>query len=66
MFPRRLNLVGQERDREELSSRVSKMSDSIEAISQAQDNISSILRSHMLDQGKSTANVSSSDDKKNE
>ncbi|XP_047049679.1 F-box protein CPR1-like isoform X2 [Lolium rigidum] len=65
-FPRRLNLVAQERDREELSSRVSKISDSIEAISQAQDNISSILRSHMLDQGKSTANVSSSDDKKNE
>uniref|UniRef100_A0ACD5YEM6 Uncharacterized protein n=1 Tax=Avena sativa TaxID=4498 RepID=A0ACD5YEM6_AVESA len=65
-FLRRLNWVEQKRDTEELISRSSKLSGRGQAIWQARDNISSILRSHMLDQGKSTVNVSSTDDKKDE
>uniref|UniRef100_A0ACD5XT15 Uncharacterized protein n=1 Tax=Avena sativa TaxID=4498 RepID=A0ACD5XT15_AVESA len=65
-FLRRLNWVEQKRDKEELMLRSSKMKGIIQAISQAQDNIYSITRSHMLDQGISLPDISSTDDKKNE
>uniref|UniRef100_A0ACD5XMH8 Uncharacterized protein n=1 Tax=Avena sativa TaxID=4498 RepID=A0ACD5XMH8_AVESA len=60
-FLRRLNLVEQKRDSKELISHIRKLTDRSEAIKQAHDNISSIIRSHKLDQGKSTGNVSSTD-----
>jgi len=65
-FLRRLSWVEQKRDKEELMLRSSKMKGIIQAISQAQDNIYSITRSHMLDQGISLPDISSTDDKKNE
>uniref|UniRef100_A0ACD5XTM1 Uncharacterized protein n=1 Tax=Avena sativa TaxID=4498 RepID=A0ACD5XTM1_AVESA len=65
-FLRRLNWVEQKRDTKELVSRSRKARGSFQAIKQAQDNISSIVRSHTLDQGSSTAEVSSTGDRKNE
>nr|XP_051188276.1 F-box protein At3g07870-like isoform X1 [Lolium perenne] len=64
-FLRRLNWVEQTRDMEELISRSKKMTARFEAIKQAHLNICSILRSHLLDQGISIPDVSSTDDKKN-
>ncbi|KAM0900398.1 hypothetical protein ACQ4PT_020657 [Festuca glaucescens] len=65
-FPWWLNWVEQKRDTEELLSRSNKMNARIKAISQAQDNISSIARSYIPELGISTSGVSSSHDKKNE
>ncbi|CAM0951886.1 unnamed protein product [Alopecurus aequalis] len=65
-FLQRLNWVGQKQDREELMSRSSKKDDRKKAIMQAKDNIGSIVRSYLLDQGISVPDVSSSDDKRNE
>ncbi|KAK1631681.1 hypothetical protein QYE76_005996 [Lolium multiflorum] len=62
-FLRRLNWVEQKRDKEELVLRSYKMNIGIQAISQAQDNISSIVRSYTSEQGVSTSGVSSTHDK---
>ncbi|KAM0833942.1 hypothetical protein ACQ4PT_063942 [Festuca glaucescens] len=62
-FPRRLNWVERKRDKDELTLRSNKINDRMQAIHQAQKNISSIVRSYMPDQGISIPAVSSTADK---
>ncbi|XP_051188277.2 uncharacterized protein [Lolium perenne] len=64
-FLQRLNWVELIRDAEELISRSKEMIGRFEAIKKAHHNICSISRSHLLDQGISIPDVSSTDDKKN-
>ncbi|XP_047047551.1 F-box protein At3g07870-like isoform X1 [Lolium rigidum] len=62
-FLRRLNWVERKRDKDELTLRSNKINDRMQAIHQAQKNISSIVRSYMPDQGISIPGVSSTADK---